>query len=69
MINPPQCCILAVGGAEKDTVVSASGSLESIQRMKVTLSYDRRGVDEEMAALWLESFTRYIEQPQLLTES
>jgi pyruvate dehydrogenase E2 component (dihydrolipoamide acetyltransferase) len=65
IINPPQACILAVGGPQ--SVVSWQGRTavqESV--MTVTLSADSRVVGEESAAEFLQAFVLYIENPALL---
>ena len=59
IINPPQSCILAVGGTVKKT--SSSGEVKSF--MKVTLSCDHRVVDGAVGATWLQHFKKFIEQP------
>jgi len=65
IINPPQACILAVGGTEKKVVVS-DGSLEPSvsSMMRVTLSCDHRVVDGAVGAQWLQHFKRFMENPQ-----
>eukprot|EP00457_Paulinella_chromatophora_P005749 gb/GEZN01005766.1/.p1 GENE.gb/GEZN01005766.1/~~gb/GEZN01005766.1/.p1 ORF type:complete len:482 (+),score=72.29 gb/GEZN01005766.1/:26-1471(+) len=65
VINPPQACILAVGGPVSKLRQNAkSGLLEPITTLTVTLSSDRRLVDEEVAALYLQSLQRYLEDPE-----
>lgn len=64
IVNPPQACILAVGGAEKRVVPAASGNgFEEGTFMTVTLSCDHRVVDGAVGAQWLKSFKGYIEDP------
>lgn len=68
VINPPQACILAVGGAEKRLVVSedsASGFSEATM-MSVTLSSDHRVVDGAVGAKWLAEFRKYLENPSTM---
>jgi len=62
VINPPQACIMAVGGTRP--VVTAEETIQSV--MTVTLSCDRRMVDDELAARWLEAFKANIENPARL---
>ena len=62
VINPPQACIMAVGGTYP--VLSAEEEIKSV--MTVTLSCDRRMVDNELAARWLENFKKNIENPSRL---
>ena len=62
IINPPQSCILAVGGGEQRAVV-VNGQVEIKTVMSVTLSTDHRSVDGAVAAEFLQYFKRYIENP------
>ncbi|KAL9981915.1 hypothetical protein ACROYT_G010679 [Oculina patagonica] len=62
VINPPQACIMAVGGSRP--VLTADETIQSI--MTVTLSCDRRMVDDELAARWLDAFKSNIENPSRL---
>lgn len=67
IINPPQACILAVGGAIK-TVVPNTNSEEDPYRIahltNVTLSSDHRVVDGAVAAQWGQHFKTFIENPE-----
>ncbi|KAK5969776.1 Dihydrolipoamide acetyltransferase component of pyruvate dehydrogenase [Trichostrongylus colubriformis] len=45
IINPPQSCILAIGGAETKLVPCEEEGYRSVKVMKVTLSCDHRVVD------------------------
>lgn len=65
IINPPQSCILAVGGGSKRLVIdenSEKGFKESTF-MNVTLSADHRTVDGAVGARWLQYFRKYMEDP------
>ena len=62
VINPPQACIMAVGGTRP--VLTADDKIQSV--MMVTLSCDRRMIDDELAARWLETFKLNIENPSRL---
>jgi pyruvate dehydrogenase E2 component (dihydrolipoamide acetyltransferase) len=67
VINPPQACILAVGTSVPRTVFDeATNSLVGITTMRVTVSADRRVVDEEIAERFLVAFKKYIESPTAL---
>lgn len=68
IINPPQACILAVGGTQERTVMR-DGALGSEKFMTVTLSADNRVVDEETAGEFLAAFALQIENPALLLQS
>jgi len=68
VINPPQACILAVGGTEKKVIPNESKapgaepySVASV--MAVTLSCDHRVVDGAVGAEWLQVFKDLIEDP------
>lgn len=65
IINPPQACIMAVGGTQQRMRVD-SGRIVNESFMTVTLSADSRVVDEETAAEFLKSFSYHIENPVLL---
>lgn len=65
IINPPQSCILAVGGTQKRIVPdknSEQGWKES-DYVSVTLSCDHRTVDGAVGARWLQYFRQFIEDP------
>lgn len=66
IINSPQSCILAVGGAEKKLVIDedpAGKGFKETEVMKVTLSCDHRVVDGAVGARWLKAFKGYMENP------
>lgn len=65
IINPPQACILAVGGPQ-ERCVEQNGHWVKDSTMNVRLSADNRVVDEATAAQFLESFQFHIENPALL---
>ena len=62
IINPPEAGILAIGGVEEKLVV-VNGALEVRQRMRVTMSCDHRVVDGATGAKFLQTLTRYFENP------
>nr|CAG4641833.1 EOG090X08YX [Eurycercus lamellatus] len=68
IINPPQACILAVGGTEKRLVVdeSAEQGFRAANVMTVTLSCDHRVVDGAVGAQWLAAFKGYLERPNTM---
>jgi len=71
IINPPQACILAVGGASKTVVVNPAATGEADQFtvahiMNATLSCDHRVVDGAVAAAWGLEFKKFIENPELM---
>jgi pyruvate dehydrogenase E2 component (dihydrolipoamide acetyltransferase) len=62
IINPPDSCILAVGGINEVPVVK-NGNVVPGNVMKVTLSCDHRVVDGAMGASFLQTFKNYMENP------
>lgn len=62
IINPPDSCIMAVGGIMDKPVVE-NGAVVPGKRMKVTLSCDHRVVDGATGAQFLQTFKEVIEDP------
>ncbi|MCC2546741.1 pyruvate dehydrogenase complex dihydrolipoamide acetyltransferase [Hymenobacter sp. BT175] len=62
IINPPDACILAVGGI-KQTAVVKDGQLAVGNIMKVTLSCDHRVVDGATGAAFLQTLKSLLEDP------
>ena len=62
IINPPDACILAVGGI-KETAVVRNGQLVPGNVMKVTLSCDHRAVDGAIGAAFLKTLKGLLEDP------
>ena len=62
IINPPDACILAVGGI-KETVIVRDGHFVASNIMKVTLSCDHRVVDGAVGSAFLQSLKGYLEDP------
>ncbi|AHJ98518.1 hypothetical protein Hsw_2923 [Hymenobacter swuensis DY53] len=62
IINPPDACILAVGGI-KQTAVVKDGQLAIGNVMKVTLSCDHRVVDGATGAAFLQTVKSLLEDP------
>jgi len=62
IINPPNAAILAVG-AIRDTPVVEDGKVVPGKRMKVTMSSDHRVVDGALAAEFLSTLRKLIENP------
>ncbi len=60
IINPPDSCILAVGGI-KETVVVKNGEFKAANIMKLTLSCDHRVVDGAVGARFLQTLNQFIE--------
>ena len=64
IINPPDACILAVGGIIEKPVVK-NGEIVVGQTMKVTLSCDHRVVDGVVGSKFLATLKNYLENPVL----
>lgn len=62
IINPPDACILAVGGV-KETVLVKDGQMRPGHVMKVTLSCDHRVVDGVVGSKFLQTFKELLEEP------
>lgn len=62
IINPPDACILAVGGI-RETPVVRNGQVVPGHMMKVTLSCDHRVVDGATGAAFLQSLKGMLEEP------
>lgn len=62
IINPPEACILAVGGI-KQTAVVKDGQLVPGNVMKVTLSCDHRAVDGAVGSAFLKTLKSLLEDP------
>ena len=65
IINPPDACILAVGGIKQVPVVK-NGVVVPGNVMKVTLSCDHRVVDGASGAAFLNTIKSFLEQPVLM---
>jgi pyruvate dehydrogenase E2 component (dihydrolipoamide acetyltransferase) len=62
IINPPDACILAVGGIAQEPVVK-NGQIVPGNVMNVTLSCDHRVVDGASGAAFLQTLKAYLEEP------
>ncbi|MDQ3291042.1 MAG: 2-oxo acid dehydrogenase subunit E2, partial [Bacteroidota bacterium] len=62
IINPPDACIMAVGGI-KQTPVVKNGQIVVGNVMKVTLSCDHRVVDGAVGSAFLQTFKKLLEDP------
>lgn len=65
IINPPDACILAVGGIKAVPVVK-NGAVVPGNVMKVTLSCDHRVVDGASGAAFLQTLKSYLENPVMM---
>lgn len=65
IINPPDSCILAIGGIKQVPVVK-NGAVVPGNVMKVTLSCDHRVVDGVTGSEFLNTFKLYMENPVMM---
>lgn len=65
IINPPDSCILAVGGIKEVPVVK-NGQVVPGNVMKLTLSCDHRVVDGAGGAAFLQTVKNYLENPVMM---
>jgi pyruvate dehydrogenase E2 component (dihydrolipoamide acetyltransferase) len=63
IINPPDSCILAIGGIKKVAAFKEDGTIYPTNIMKVTLSADHRVVDGALAAQFLNTVKKLLEEP------
>ncbi|NHE55610.1 pyruvate dehydrogenase complex dihydrolipoamide acetyltransferase [Cyclobacterium plantarum] len=62
IINPPDACILAIGGI-KQTPIVKDGEIKVGNLMKVTLSCDHRVVDGAIGSAFLQTVKQLLEDP------
>ena len=62
IINPPDACILAVGGIIEKPIVE-NGEIKVGKMMKVTLSCDHRVVDGATGSEFLNTLKSLLEDP------
>lgn len=62
IINPPDACILAVGGI-KETPIVKNGQIVPGNVMKVTMSCDHRAVDGAVGSAFLKTLKGLLEDP------
>ncbi len=62
IINPPDACILAIGGISQVPVVK-NGAVVPGNVMKVTLSCDHRVVDGATGSAFLQTLKALLEEP------
>eukprot|EP00884_Botryococcus_braunii_P014813 jgi/Botrbrau1/23332/Bobra.0102s0066.1 len=66
IINPPQACILAVGGMRHDVLMGPDG-LHDVPKLTVTVSCDARVVDGDVAGAFLKALASHLHNaPALL---
>jgi pyruvate dehydrogenase E2 component (dihydrolipoamide acetyltransferase) len=65
IINPPQACILGVGGILDEPVVK-NGQVIPGKVMTLTIAADHRVVDGIDAAIFMKTLKAYLESPSVL---
>ena len=66
VINPPECCILALGAIKRKFVPDANDQTLVINEMQMTLVFDHRIVDGAPAARFLNEIKQTLETPELI---
>jgi pyruvate dehydrogenase E2 component (dihydrolipoamide acetyltransferase) len=66
IVNPPQACIMAVGGARQGVTMGEGGVVKGRVYMTASISADNRVFDGETAGAFLEAFQRHMESPATL---
>lgn len=65
IINPPQSCILAVGGTEKRALVK-NDQIVIASVMTISISCDHRVIDGIVAAQFIAELKQYLENPAMM---
>jgi pyruvate dehydrogenase E2 component (dihydrolipoamide acetyltransferase) len=65
IINPPQSCILAIGGIEECVRVK-NGVISTGKKMGLVLSADHRVVDGAESAQFIKTVQKFLENPSLI---
>ena len=68
IINPPQCAILAVGGAKPQAVIRED-EIKTARVMRVTLSLDHRAIDGATGAQFLSVLREILQFPEQLLKN
>lgn len=66
VINPPDSCILAVGGIKKELGYDENKNIIENNVMKVTLSCDHRVVDGAVGTKFLNDLKQHLENPVMM---
>jgi len=66
VINPPECCILAIGAIKKVFAADENDQPVLKKAFQMTLVFDHRIVDGAPAAKFLKDFKEFVENPELL---
>ena len=66
VINPPQTCILAVGGARPVLTPADGNEVTSATMMSMTTACDARVIDDKLAADFLDTVRAVLENPSLM---
>ena len=66
VINPPDACILAVGGIKKELALNEKREIVENNMMKVTLSCDHRVVDGAVGTQFLIDLKNNLENPLMM---
>lgn len=66
IINPPECCILAVGAIKRKFVPDENDQPIVVNEMQMTLVFDHRMIDGAPAARFLNEIKQTLETPELI---
>ncbi|MCB9257695.1 MAG: 2-oxo acid dehydrogenase subunit E2, partial [Chitinophagales bacterium] len=66
VINPPDACILAVGGIKKELAYNEKKEIVENNIMKLTLSCDHRVVDGAVGTKFLVDLKQNLENPVMM---
>ncbi|MFW6280460.1 MAG: dihydrolipoamide acetyltransferase family protein [Halanaerobium sp.] len=65
ILNPPQSAILAVGTIKEKLYIDAYNEIKEKRVINFTLGVDHRSIDGATAAVFMQKFASYIENPYL----
>lgn len=68
IINPPECCILALGAIVREPVADARDNIVVQSRLQMTLVFDHRIVDGAPAARFLQRVKHLVQCPMELID-
>ena len=66
VINPPDSCILAVGGINKVLAYDENKNIVENNMMRLTLSCDHRTVDGAVGSVFLQDLKQFLENPVMM---
>ena len=64
-LTPPELCALGIGAVSMQTRLNERGGIEAYPAIRLTLAYDRTGVDTLQAARFLNRLALQFEQNRI----